>query len=34
MRYIRQHNKSPRPEKWKCADPSRPTCTELVVTGH
>jgi transposase len=34
MRYIRLYNKSPRPVKWKYADPSRHISTQSVGTAH
>jgi hypothetical protein len=34
MRYIRQYNKTPRPIKWKYADPRRRISPQSVGTGH
>ena len=34
MRYIRQHNKQPKPVKWKYIDPSRRITSTSSVTLH
>jgi transposase len=34
MRYIRHYNKTPRPVKWKYANPSRRIGAQSAVTGH
>jgi transposase len=34
MRYVRHYNKTPKPVKWKYADPSRRITSDSLVTAH